>query len=393
MVGAGGIYFKRQYDDNQLHFLGNCTQFNITTDVTKVEKFSSMNKKRELMATVTTQTKASGSIVLNEYNMYNLALGLYGTENVHRQAGVQLTNEPFTVPSTPGIVELVDPNGERYVNVTNVTVGPATPIPADAKFAPSADVDTTGHIYTQPGAGNGGTVTVNGSGYTGTTTENMVFRISTAPTAAGDLDGMVVEAAANLLDLNSASGTYTTTTVSTTTTTTTLTVNGVTITFDVTAGNSFSTTGVMTFTVTPQISTFEEGKDYVIEEESIRGGLIKIKKGDHIKAGDTIYVTAEVPEGDFVTVSGSDAARIDGSLLFIGDPNQGNVVMIEAWKVNVNPDGDLTGLISDDFGEFTLNFDIQTDYENHPYYPLYKVTKLGESTEPKGKKGVYDPEE
>ena len=56
-------------------------------------------------------------------------------------------------------------------------------------------------------------------------------------------------------------------------------------------------------------------------------------------------------------------------------------------------DGDLTGLIGDDFGEFTLQLDIMSDYENHPDYPLYKVTKLAENTEGSGKNGVYDPDE
>ena len=56
-------------------------------------------------------------------------------------------------------------------------------------------------------------------------------------------------------------------------------------------------------------------------------------------------------------------------------------------------DGDLTGLIGDDFGEFTLNFNVMSDYENHPYYPLYKVTKLAENTDKANKNGVYDPDE
>ena len=395
MVGAGGIYFKRSDDANQLHFLGNCTQFNITTDVTTVEKYSSMNKKRELMASVTTQTKATGSIVLNEYNMYNLALALYGTEYVHNQQAKQLTNEAYTVPSVPGIIELTDPDGNRYYNVTSVSVGPANTIAPTAAFAAGPDVSANGATWTQPGAGAGGTVTVNGAGYTGTTNENFVFSIVTAPTAAGDLDGMEVRVATNLLNLN-IPGQYTTLQVTTAgTTTATATHDGVTLTFAVGATDSFLSTGntPMTFAVTAGINTYKEGVDYVIEEESIRGGLIKIKKGGAINAGDVVRVTATVPEADFVTVSGSDAGKIRGELVFIGDPNQGNVVMVEAWNCNVKPDGDLTGLIGDDFGEFTLSIDVMSDYENHPLYPLYKVTKLGNSAEPLGKQGIYDPDE
>lgn len=366
--------------------MGNCTQFNVTTDVTTVEKYSSMNKKRELMAAVTTQTKASGSIVLNEYNMYNLALGLYGTEGVFIQQATQLTSEPYVVPSVPGIVELKDADGNRYMNVTGVAVAPASAVLPEAKFANN----TTSYI---PDATAGGTITVNGTGYTGTTTNTYVIAINVAPTAAGDLDGLEVAVASNVLDMQMNNGV--TGSGSSTLTTLSLTIDGITVDFTVGAGDTFATTGTnyITFTATPGVNTYKEGKDYVIEEESIRGGLIKIKKGGSIQAGDTVRVTATVPEMNAVTVSGSAAGKITGELLFVGDPNQGNALMIEAWKCNIRPDGDLTGLIGDDFGEFTLQLDIMSDYENHPDYPLYKVTKLAENTEGSGKNGVYDPDE
>lgn len=387
MVGAGGIYFRRSDDENQLHFLGNCTEFNITTDVTTVEKYSSMNKKRELMAAVTTQTKASGSIVLNEYNMYNLALGLYGTEGVHVQTGTTLVSEAYTVPSVPGIIELKDADGNRYVNVTDVAVAPASAVLPEAYFTPGNDTWTDA---------NGGTVQVNGTGYTGTSDATFVFRITHSGTpTAGDFDGYTIEAASNALDLSTGSGTYVSMAGTAGSQQLQITVSGVTITFTLTAGDTFDVSNptIHTFTVKAGMNTFKEGKDFVLEEESIRGGLIKIKKNGAIKAGDTVRISATVPDATYVTVSGSAAGKITGELLFLGDPNQGNALMIEAWKCNIRPDGDLTGLIGDDFGEFTLQLDIMSDYENHPDYPLYKVTKLAENTEGSGKNGVYDPNE
>lgn len=334
--------------------MGNCTEFNLTTDVTTVEKYSSMNKKRELMAAVTTQTKASGSIVLNEYNMYNLALGLYGTEGVHVQTGTTLVNESYTVPSVPGIIELKDADGNRYVNVTGIAVAPASAVLPEAYFTPGNDTYTFNG--TTPDTSGGGQVQVNGTGYTGTSDATFVFRISHSGTPTpGDLDGYTIEVASNALDLSTASGTYVSMTGDPTTGMS-MPVNcaGVQITFSVTAGDTFPTTsGIITFTVKAGMNTFKEGKDFVLEEESVRGGLIKIKKDGAIKAGDTVMISATVPDATYVTVSGSAAGKITGELLFLGDPNQGNALMIEAWKCNIRPDGDLTGLIGDDFGEFT----------------------------------------
>ena len=352
MVGAGGIYFRRSDDENQLHFLGNCTEFNLTTDVTTVEKYSSMNKKRELMAAVTTQTKASGSIVLNEYNMYNLALGLYGTEGVHVQTGTTLVSEAYTVPSVPGIIELKDADGNRYVNVTSVAVAPASAILPEAKFAPASNVSTDGLTMTDT---LGGQITLNGTGYTGTSNATFVFRITHSGTPTpGDFDGYTIEAASNALDLNTGSGTYVSMTGTAGSQTLTLTVAGVTITFTLTPADEFTVpSGIKTFNVTAGTLTYKEGKDFVLEDESIRGGLIKIKKGGAISAGDTVRISCTIPDASYVTVSGSAAGKITGELLFLGDPNQGNALMIEAWKCNIRPDGDLTGLIGDDFGEFT----------------------------------------
>lgn len=386
MVGAGGLYFRRFDDENQLHFLGNCTEFNVTTDVTTVEKYSSMNKKRELMASVTTQTQASFSAVLNEYNMYNLALGLYGTEGVHIQTGTTLVNESYVVPSVPGIIELKDANGNRYVNVTSVAVAPVSAVLPDAYFTPGSDT------WTDTG---GGTVQVNGTGYTGSNNATFVFRITHSGTPTpGDFDGYTIEAASNALDLNLMSGTYVSMTGMPGSQILTVTVAGVTINFTLGTNATFTTpSNIITFTVIAGLNVYKEGKDFVLEEESIRGGLIKIKKGGSIKAGDTVLVSATVPDATYVTVSGSAAGKIEGELLFLGDPNQGNALMIEAWKCSVRPDGDLTGLIGDDFGEFTLTGNIMSAYEDHPDYPLYKVTKLAENTEGSGKNGVYDPNE
>ena len=97
MVGAGELYFKRKDDNNGLHHLGNVEEFNITTDVTTVEKNSSMNRKRELMASVVTAVAPSGSMTMTEYNPYNMALGLFGAENVHKQVAKSMVDRKSVV--------------------------------------------------------------------------------------------------------------------------------------------------------------------------------------------------------------------------------------------------------------------------------------------------------
>ena len=130
MVGAGELYFKRKDDPNGFHHLGNAESFNITTDVTTVEKNSSMNKRRELMASVVTAVAPSASITLNEYNPYNLALGLFGEEHLHTQEELTLTDESYAVDSVPGIIEVKDADGNRVYKLHDVSLKLATAKPA-----------------------------------------------------------------------------------------------------------------------------------------------------------------------------------------------------------------------------------------------------------------------
>ena len=127
MVGAGEVWFNRKSaseDSSGFHHLGNVDEFNITVDVTKVEKNSSMNKKRTLMSSVTTAVKPCASLTLTEYNPYDLALGLYGEEAITKQEAVTLKDEQYTLASVPGIITLTDVDGNRYYDVKDIVVKP-----------------------------------------------------------------------------------------------------------------------------------------------------------------------------------------------------------------------------------------------------------------------------
>ena len=172
-VGAGELYFHRSDDANGFHHMGDAQDFNITTDTTKIEHNSSMNKARELMDSAVTATKVSAKVKLFEYNPYNVALGLYGTENVKHQAAVTLTDEEYTVASVPGIIQLKDADGNRYLNVTGVTMRPKVAIPATVVFN-----GTTSGTHTDT---LGGTLKVSIGTFAGTSDGKVYITIKTAP--------------------------------------------------------------------------------------------------------------------------------------------------------------------------------------------------------------------
>lgn len=393
MVGAGVLYFKRSDDPNGFHHLGNAEAFTISNDIEKIEKNSSMNKKRELMASVITSIKPSASITLNEYNPYNLALGLFGTEGMHSQAAVTLTDEVFTVTSVPGIITLKDADGNRYFDVSDVKVKPAASVPTKFKVV-SATTDMS--IATTTNTDDtlkdtlGGTIELDPAGFAGTKDVRVFITVKTAPTAAGDLNGLVLEVREGLVG---SVQTFSCTTPSTLTETYTLT-GGAKLKVTVAATKNFTAnTNMNEALLSPSVTDFAAGKDFFVDAQMARGGVITIKEGGKIKTGDTIKVSAKIPKGEYPMVAGGNAGDIRGELLFLGDPNVGGNYVVEAWNVKVTPDGDLSGLISDnEFGSFQLKIDFLSDYANHPDAPYYSATMIGRADgKDKVTSGIYDP--
>lgn len=391
MVGAGVLYFKRSDDSNGFHHLGNVEEFTITNDVDKVEKNSSMNKKRELLASVITAIKPTAKLTLNEYNPYNLALGLFGVENVHVQQEKTLTDEPYTVISAPGIIQLVDPDGNRYYDVRNIVVKPANSTPASFK-AKTVTSDMSIQTTTNPDDTFkdtlGGTLELSSAGFVGTQDVRVFITVKTAPTTAGDLNGLTLEVREGLVG---APQIFSVSTPSTLTQTFTLT-SGATIKATVAVGGNFTANSNMNEAVlTASIGAYEDGKDYTTDAQESRAGIIKIKDGGRIKTGDIVKVSASIPKAAFPTVSGGNAGDIQGELLFIGDPNIGGQYNLEAWNVKITPDGDLSGLIGTDFGSFGLTINFLTDYEHHKDYPYYKLTMISRASGTQKVDGIYDP--
>ena len=395
MVGAGEVWFKRSDDANGWHTLGNCDEMNITVDVTKVEKNSSLNRKRTLMQSVVTAVKPTTTITLTEYNAYNMALGLYGTEAVTHIAEKDVVDELYTVVSVPGIITLVDADGNRVFNAKNIVVKPESAIPAMASFVsvPSSlgTLATTTNKNDTITDTAGGKLTINAGTYSASTDTRIFMTIKTAPTSSGDLNGMEIEVKEGVAGIAQSF------TVSSTKLTDTFTLtSGATITATVTSSDTFTQTSVgatIEAKVEASTTTYTKGRDYFYDEQSASAGVIKFNVGSAISAGDKVKVSYHIDEANLINVSLADAGDIEGEFLYIGDNNSGPNYTIEGWRVKVSPSGDLSGLIGTDFGSFQLTVDFLDDSEHHAEYPFARVTatsRSGDTSEAKA--GTYHPE-
>ena len=395
MVGAGEVWFKRSDDANGWHTLGNCDEMNITVDVTKVEKNSSLNRKRTLMQSVVTAVKPTTNITLTEYNAYNMALGLYGTEAVTHIDEKDVVDELYTVVSVPGIITLVDADGNRVFNAKNIIVKPESAIPAMASFVsvPSSlgTVATTASKDDTLTDTAGGKLTINAGTYSASTDTRIFMTIKSAPTGSGDLNGMEIEVKEGVAGIAQSF------TVSSTKLTDTFTLtSGATITATVTSSDTFTKTTVgatIEAKVEASTTTYTKGRDYFYDEQSASAGVIKFNVGSAISTGDKVKVSYHIDEANLINVSLADAGDIEGEFLYIGDNNSGPNYVVEGWRVKVSPSGDVSGMIGSDFGSFQLQLDFLDDSEHHPEYAFARVTatsRSGDASEAKA--GTYHPE-
>ena len=395
MVGAGEVMFKRSDDANGWHTLGNCDEMNITVDVTKVEKNSSLNRKRTLMQSVVTAVKPTTTITLTEYNAYNMALGLYGTEAITHVDEKDVVDELYTVASVPGMITLVDADGNRVFNAKNIVIKPESAIPAVASFVsvPSSlgTLATTTNKNDTINDIAGGKLTISAGTYSAPTDTRIFMTIKTAPTSSGDLNGMEIEVKEGVAGIAQSF------TVSSTKLTDSFTLtSGATITATVTSSDTFTKTSAgatIEAKVEASTTTYTKGRDYFYDEQSASAGIIKFNTGSAISAGDKVKVSYHVDEADLLNVSLADAGDIEGEFLYIGDNNSGPNYVIEGWRVKVSPSGDLSNLIGSDFGSFQLSVDFLDDSEHHSDFPFARVTatsRSGDTSEAKA--GTYHPE-
>lgn len=112
------------------------------------------------------------------------------------------------------------------------------------------------------------------------------------------------------------------------------------------------------------------GTDYVLVDAA--KSLYYIPAGSAI-ATHAVTVTYNTLVGSFDQVAGATIPFVQGHLLFVPDPVDGQKIQCDIWRVNLNPNGQV-GLIADDYGNWTLDGNILDDTANHPTDPFYLYT-------------------
>lgn len=359
MVGAGTWYWY-PWDSNgephrdDLHHFGDASSATISKDITTIEHNSSMDKARELMASVKTSETHTLTLTMHEYNPENLAMMLNGGESTYTQTAQTVTNEPHTVSPDTNI-RLMDASGNPYHNVTNVTVSLANVAPATSFSSTTVNNSVTG--------GGTGIITLNGT-YSGAASGSPNILVTNVNTFNNEIDVQYTNGATVTTATLNAANLFT------------FTADGITIEFTTasTSITDYQNNDLFTYNVTAATPTLVLDKDYIVKEVDIRYGIINIPANSSIPANTAVLVSYTVPAGDFPVVNGGITDRTVG-LLFIGDPNVGPCYNGEIWKAKINPTGEVN-LIGDDFNATDLEFKILSDRLHHPSQPLYTLTKV-----------------
>ena len=122
LVGSGEVWFNRKELDGSYkgyRHLGNVSKLEVTPAPTIIEKKSSMNAARAVIARAITETKTTVVLTLDEFDKQNVALALLGnTETANQTAGTKTT-------AALGVAHLgygID-TGFKNITVTDVKSG------------------------------------------------------------------------------------------------------------------------------------------------------------------------------------------------------------------------------------------------------------------------------
>lgn len=379
LIGGGELYFLFDDDDDGWKHLGNAEDFTITTTLDSIEKYGSMNKKRELQARNTTQASVTATATLNEYDVKNLASALFGEFDKKHQVGRIVTDQVYTVNTVPGLITVIDEDYKRYYGISEVVVAPRTSLLEGVYWLDSktfGDISTVDNYHDTVIVNSmGGVIKIDRANTNIAQKFDIWVCVEKAPDAPGDLLGMKVQ----IFETIGGGAVYKTFENSALSETIIL-GSGIEVTFTLTGSSTFSqmglspTNGIRAVAV-PQAVEYIKDLDYVVNDQSCRAGIIKIPPGSRIQPGDEVVVSCIVPDRNLDIIAGGSRKEHTGQLLFVADNAAGPNYVIEGWRVHIKPEGDLTGLISSgDFGSYRLEFMFLTDYEYHPGSPYYQVT-------------------
>lgn len=350
MIGAGKVFFRRWEDGEKTVFrhLGNCPDFKMTPSIEKITKYSSMDCAKETYAEAVKSMGYTANITLDEFNPFNLSLGLYGEEGLEEQASQTVQNETYKV-AVGAMLQV------PHKNIENVVLAPITGKPASIGPATHFVQDHT------PGTA----VVTSGGVYTGSTTGAYYIEITKANTAAGNVadaeftwkKGLAGAASSPVVVDGSAQPL----------------AEGVTVAFAAgSSGQDLVAGEVYEIKVTAASSVYTAGRDYVLDKSMLRGGMILIPETSTIPNGTNVRISYKVPARKYPKIMGGTAQKIEGDMMFIGDPKHGRPYVLEIWHVNLTPNGEI-GFITEEWGSFTLDMTVLSDRMSHPEEPFFKL--------------------
>lgn len=123
--------------------------------------------------------------------------------------------------------------------------------------------------------------------------------------------------------------------------------------------------------LTQNLVTLVAGTDYVVADAA--KGLVYFPLSSSIDGTHAITATYHTLVGSNDQVAGATVPFVQGHILFVPDPVDGQKIGCDIWRCNLNPNGQL-GLIADDYGNWSLDGNILDDTANHPSAPFYQYT-------------------
>ena len=354
LVGAGKTYFRRWNDDGTkepFRHMGNIPDFKMSPNIEKMTKFSSMDAAKEVYAEAVKSMSYKPTLTLDEFNPFNLALALYGQEGVEIQAKKTVTGEVYDAV-LGGVIKV------PYKEISNVVIEPTVPVPVIIGPATS---------YIQNGTAGTGSITTSGT-YTGADTSAYYIEITKANSTAGVITDAEFTWKKGLTGTPSVAGAVTGNVQTI--------AEGVKVKFVAGgSGQDFVVGEIYEIKVTAAGSAYIAGKDFIVDKTQLRGGVIPIPTTSGITDSSKVKVSYEVPEKKYPKIMGGTVRKIEGELLFIGDPKHGRPYTLEIWHVAISPTGDV-GLISEDWGNFNLELTVFADRVNHPEEPFFKMVDV-----------------
>ena len=115
------------------------------------------------------------------------------------------------------------------------------------------------------------------------------------------------------------------------------------------------------------------GTDFEVEDATL--GLIRIlPTSSAFTDGDSLTVDYSAGTVAATRVAAGTVGKIEGKLIFVGDPANGPAYDAEIWRANFTPNGAIA-FITDNFGGMPLQAELLADATNHPSEPIYRLTK------------------